>query len=63
MGIQGGLWMLINSILLMAVLIAWLIVNDLFGSRLTKETKVLGYIMIMIGVISQLYMQIKILFL
>jgi hypothetical protein len=47
----------------MAVLIAWLIVNDLFGSRLTKETKVLGYIMIMIGVISQLYMQIKILFL
>ncbi|WP_210133647.1 hypothetical protein [Staphylococcus sp. GDY8P131P] len=55
--------MLINSILLMAVLIAWLIVNDLFGSRLTKETKVLGYTMIIIGVMSQLYIQIKILFL
>jgi len=54
---------LINSILLMAIFIAWLIVNDLLGNRLRKETKVLGYTMIIIGVMAQLYMQMKILFL
>lgn len=54
--------MLINSILLMAILIAWMIVNDLFGSRLRTETKVLGHMMITVGLIVQLYIQIRILF-
>ncbi|MFQ3902734.1 hypothetical protein ABLV98_05850 [Staphylococcus sp. 50Mo3-1] len=55
--------MLISSILLMAMFIAWLVINDLFGNKLRTETKVLGHTMIIIGVLSQLYTQIKILFL
>lgn len=54
---------LISSILLMAMFIAWLVINDLFREKLRTETKVLGYMMIIISVMAQLYMQIKILFL
>lgn len=59
---NGGRRMLINSILLMAIFIAWMIVNDLFGNRLRTETKVLGHMMITVGIIVQLYAQIRILF-
>ena len=54
--------MLINSILLMAILIAWLIVNDLFGNKIRTETKTLGYTMITISILAQLYLQIKLFF-
>ena len=54
--------MLVNSILLMAIFIAWMIVNDLFGSRLRTETKLLGHMMITVILIVQLYIQIRILF-
>lgn len=55
--------MLISSILIMITFISWLVVNDLIGNKLRTETKALGYTMVIISVMAQLYMQIKILFL
>lgn len=55
--------MLISSILLMAMFLAWLVINDLFREKLRTETKVLGYTMITISVFALLYLQVKILFL
>lgn len=54
--------MLISSILLMAMFIAWLVINDLIGNKLRTETKVLGHMIITVGLIVQLYIQIRILF-